>query len=290
MKPIVEFLLWDNCNNHCKFCFLKEHNPCPSFLTDAEKLNSIRSVIQYIDGTKFERGSSVLLCGGELFDTPLSPDTYHTFEDLMNLLVFRLQDKTIDQLYINTNLIYDINLLLMPFLVVLDSYGLLDRLHFTTSFDLVGRYKTLTDKQLFLNNIKEIKKAFPNLHIIANMVMTNYLCNLVLDDNIDILDLEEDIGVEINLIPYIILHDDLAPTSEMVMETIKHVYNSDSALKQYTNKFSINVPRILLKYYDNHLVEMTSDTSKCGHSVNFKRYSKSGDCFICDLLKLKGDK
>jgi L-lysine 2,3-aminomutase len=23
-KPIYEFLLWDNCNNNCKFCFQRE--------------------------------------------------------------------------------------------------------------------------------------------------------------------------------------------------------------------------------------------------------------------------
>lgn len=289
MKPIVEFLLWDNCNNHCKFCFLKEHNSCPSFLTDVEKLGSISSVIKYIDSTKFERGSSVLLCGGELFDSQLSPEAYRAFEELMNLLVFRMQDKTIDQLYVNTNLIYDMNLLLHPFLTVLDSYGLLDRLHFTTSFDLVGRYKNAEDKQLFLNNIKEIKKTFPNLHIIANMVMTNYLCMLVLDDNIDIKELEDSMGVEINLIPYIILHEDLAPTNEMVMETITRVYGYGDSLKRYISKFSTNIPRVLLKYHNNNLVEMTSDISGCGHSANFQLYSKTGNCFICDLLKLEGD-
>ena len=289
-KKIFEFLVWDNCNNHCRFCFLKDHNPCKSVLDNTGKADSLRQVLNYLNSPNFEQGSHVLLCGGELFDTVFDAGTSNTFHELITFIINGLLNNSIESLYINTNLIYDPNIALNRFLSYFANAGLLGKLHFTTSFDLVGRYKTQEDKQLFINNVRHIHNRYPTLELIANMVMTKQVCNLICDGNVSIKDLQDDLGVMINLIPYIILHDDLAPTKDLVMATLKAVnVEIPGYIKAHTDRFILDTPRVLLKYHNGTLQEMTTPNSECGHSINFKRYTKEGSCFICDLQELAKD-
>ena len=67
IKPIFEFLLWDNCRNDCKFCFQKQSN---NLLTDEQKALSINKAIDFLQSDKYVAGSHVLLIGGEIFDSP----------------------------------------------------------------------------------------------------------------------------------------------------------------------------------------------------------------------------
>ena len=159
-KKLVEFLLWDNCNNHCKFCFLKENNPCPSFLDNSGREKSLSEVHKYV-ATNWDFGDDMLLCGGELFDTPMNNSLKSEFDKLLNTIVNKMLDGSIGYLYINTNLLYDINVSLIYFLTILSINGLLTRLRFTTSYDIYGRFKTDKDRELFFNNVKTIKTMFP---------------------------------------------------------------------------------------------------------------------------------
>lgn len=286
-KKIFEFLVWDNCNNHCRFCFLKDHNPCKSILDNNGKAESLHQVLNYLKSPSFEEGSHVLLCGGELFDTVFDSGTAVAFHELITHILGGIVQGTIESLYVNTNLIYDPSIMLNRFLSYFDNAGFLNKLHFTTSFDLIGRYKTPEDKQQFIRNVRHLHSRYPALEIIANMVMTKQVCRLICDGDVSIRNLQDDLDVSINLIPYIILHDNMAPTKELVLDTLKAV-NAElpGYIKTHTDRFILDTPRVLLKYHNKKLEEMTTPNSTCGHSVNFKRYTKEGSCFICDLQKL----
>lgn len=285
-NSIIEFLLWDNCNNHCKFCFLKEHNPCPSFLNNKERIDSIDSVIDFIH-TQWVDGDSILLCGGELFDTPLTIDLATHWENLTDTIIDGVKSGKISEIYINTNLIYDINLSLATFLLKLASNGVLEALHFTTSFDLYGRFKSTDDIFLFVNNIQHLKKMYPDLEIVVNVVMTKQLCDAVYS-GFDVKSLQEELHIFINLIPYIILTENMAPSKEQVMETIRIVDNQiPGYLNSMVQRFIADHPRKLYKFHNGRLEYMTANVADCGHSENFQRYTADGSCFICDLKKLK---
>lgn len=282
MKTLVEFLLWDNCNNHCKFCFLKEHNPCPSFLSDVERVKSIQSVKSYID-VQWKHGDDILLCGGELFDYPMTPQVQSAWDNLIETILEKVEKGIIDEVYINTNMLYDINLSLVPFLFMFAIKGLLFKLRFTTSYDLYGRFKTEGDRCLFLTNVNQVKSMFPGLEIIANTVLTKNMCDEIAN-GFKVTDVP---NVTINLIPYIILTDDMAPNKSMVMQTLKTVEQATPGyVKGMLTRFTLDKPRKLMKYYNGELSEMTSKNLECGHSENFTRYTKEGSCFICDLIEL----
>jgi hypothetical protein len=80
----------------------------------------------------------VLICGGEIFDNiknlNILIDFFEKIIDLMN-------NNIIDLLYINTNLIYENTTILFKFLDLIKNNNLFNRLKFTTSFDLHGRFK-----------------------------------------------------------------------------------------------------------------------------------------------------
>lgn len=287
MKRIFEFLVWDNCNNHCKFCFLKKESDYSSFLKEDKKCDALNAVIDYLNSTEYIKGSHVLLCGGEIFDTPLDSSAVEATYGLINVIGTKMVSDEIDKLYINTNLIYDTSILLDNVLSRLNSFDILHRVHFTTSYDLVGRYKTDADRQLFISNLHKIKKQYPQLDIVANMVLTRPVCELIQLGDISIAALQNELGVLVNIIPYIIFTERLAPTKKQVMNTIKLVDEENPGyMKAYVERFSTNNPRILLKYCGGALKELTTDNLPCGHSENFKRYTAEGSCFICDLLNL----
>lgn len=287
MAKIVEFLLWDNCNNHCRFCFLKNKNSLNSFIGDEERGHAIKCAHEYLNSDDFPVGSDVLLCGGELFDTKFTEGTKKEWTSFLEDLTLKAQFKFVDHIYVNTNLIYNINDELKDFLDKIESTELFDKLNFTTSYDPVGRYKTREDRKLFFDNIKRLHEAYPNLKIVANMIMTKPVCDLILSNQLSIAALQEQHNITINLIPYIILVKDLIPEKTEVMDTLLMVDREvPGYLSSYVPRFSVDHPRILLKYYHGGLQEVTSENNPCGHSVNFAKYSREGSCFVCDILAL----
>lgn len=282
---IIEFLLWDNCNNHCKFCFLKG-NDGKCILDDNKKAQSINLVNDHIHTLN---NCDILLCGGELFDTKFSDKTNNCFVTMIDTIIKKLKNNDIRYVYVNTNLIYDMDIQLIEFLNKFRCNNLIDRLKFTTSYDLVGRYKDSYSEKLFIDNVHRLRVEYPNMKIIANMVLTKQVCNLILNNDISIKDLQDSLDVDINTIPYIILLDSMAPTKELVMDTLLHINNEiPGYLNTYIKRFTIDQKRVLFKFLGDSLVELTSDTNKCNHSVNFTQYTKEGSCFICDLEDLYG--
>ena len=76
-----------------------------------------------------------------------------------------MADGTIDLLYLNTNLIYeDISGLGFVLDLMKNKF---DRLKFTTSYDLYGRFRKKFDETLFFTNLKWIKEKFPECNIVV---------------------------------------------------------------------------------------------------------------------------
>ena len=50
IKPIYEFLVWDNCNNNCKFCFQREN---PRLFNQEGRKMVLDQTIKFIDSDQF---------------------------------------------------------------------------------------------------------------------------------------------------------------------------------------------------------------------------------------------
>lgn len=292
MKPkkIFELLLWNSCNNNCQFCFQKANkNKYPNkFLTDYQKSESIIKAKEFLESEKFEKGSHVLLVGGELFDNKFTIITETVFFNFLYYVIDKMVSKEIDLLYVNTNLIYQNTDYLVHFLNLIKENNLFERLKFTTSYDVYGRFKTEEDRKLVEKNLIKLKELFPDIKIVVNMIMTKQFCEAILEDKLNVKEFKKEFGVEVNTIPYIILKENMAATRDMIYKTlVKLDEQMPGYLRAYIDNVAIDQEKLLFEYDGNEYKFMTAQNTSCGHNENFHLYTTNKDrCFICDMIKL----
>lgn len=279
MKKIYEFLLWDNCNNNCQFCWQREQ---PRLYNHKQRVNILYDVIDFINSDRFEKGSHILVCGGEIFDKPAD---FAALQEFFVLIVRYMKTNIIELLYINTNLIYKntdgINILLG----LLDDAGLLDRLRFTTSYDIQGRFKSAKDRSIMLSNLENITTRYPNIHTVVNTILTKPTCEAILNGSFNVKEFMEHNNCWVNLLPYIVLDNTLTADRKLIFETLRYVDKQcPGYLEKYVPNMAIKQKKWLYMYKDNKFQFCSCELSpECGHSVNFKKYCKEGTCFCCDL-------
>lgn len=275
-KSIYEFLLWDNCNNNCKFCFQRKN---PRLFNQNQRKKILDDTISFIKSDRFEKGSHVLICGGEIFDKP---------SDFSDLNVFFAQidglmaDGTIDLLYLNTNLIYeDVSGLCFVLDMMKDKF---DRLKFTTSYDLYGRFNKKFDETLFFMNLKWLKEHFPNCNVVVNTILTKQTCEKILNETLNPREFMNNYQCWVNFVPYIIYDESMSASKGEIFGALAKIDTiCPNYLEQYIPNITIEQEKKLYYYQNGEYVYCSCELSDCGHAVNFKRYSKDGTCFCCDL-------
>ena len=280
-KPIYEFLVWDNCSNNCKFCFQRKN---PRLFNHDERKVILDEVINFINSDKFIKNSHILICGGEIFDKPNDYDILIPFfTKICDLMI----SNDIDLLYINTNLIYKNIKILTDFLNLIKEYKLFNRLKFTSSYDLEGRFKNKDDENIMLNNLLYIKKIYPECNIVVNTILTKKVCNDIINGSYNIQSFMNTYKCWVNLIPYIIYDKKLSASRNDIFKALKIINNqSEGYLQKYIPNMSIEQEKWLYLYKDNEFQFCSCKISDCGHAVNFKKYSENGTCFCCDLKEI----
>lgn len=282
-KKIYEFLVWDNCNNNCSFCFQRE---APRLFNISKRKEILEEVINFINSDKFIKGSHILVCGGEIFDKPSDFCNLSIFFD--NIIDFMNQG-VIDLLYINTNLIYKDLKGLQYLLNLINKNNLFDRLKFTTSYDLEGRFKTKEVEELMLSNLSWINNNYSECKIVTNVILTDPVCDAVLSNTFNSNDFMNKYKCWINFIPYIVLDSKLMAPRDKIFKALKQINQlCPGYLEKYIPNMSITQEKLLYMYKNDQFVFCSCKVDKCGHSINFKKYSNKGTCFCCDLKKVFG--
>lgn len=310
MKKIYEFLLWNNCNNNCTFCHQRSYQKKCSdkILNPQEQIESINECKNFLK-TEFEKGNHILLVGGEIFDT-LNEKVQESLKSLFDQVISQMLSEEIDLLYLNTNLLYQNTDLLYYFLDRIDCHNLFNRLHFTTSYDIKGRFNCQKSEMLFYKNLKTLTDTYKDIKVIVNTVLTNNACKRICEDwfgadfllehlknqektQFTIKDWIDYFRVDINTIPYIKLDSEEAPempTRNTVFETLLHIDTIiPGYLETYANNISLKQEKLLFEYNKTQkkYIYCSSKNSDCGHSENFKlSFSDSDKCFPCEVKKL----
>lgn len=283
IKPVYEFLLWENCRNNCKFCFQTNKEQ----LDRDGKARSMNSVLRFLSSDEYIKGSHILLVGGEIFD---SPDIFDLLDIFLTRIIDHMISGDIDLLYINTNLIYKQTYALEDFLYKISANNLIDRLKFTTSYDIEGRFASDKIRQLMLSNLKYFTKTHKDLNVVVNVILTRQACRAILNSEFSPKHFEDQYRCKVSLVPYIVRIDDLASTQSKVFAAIVKAslsYSNPTAyLLEYIRNLDLKQEKKLYKFDGQQLVYCSSNMSECGHSENFKLYSKDNTCFICDFKKL----
>ena len=289
-KDLFEFLLWDNCSNNCKFCWGKFLNKSDKFLNHEQKIQSIESVKKFLDSDEYIAGSHVLLVGGEIFDS-INPDFNNSLLSLFDFVIEHMLNNKIDLLYVNTNLIYNDTTTLVQFLQKIQDNNLFERLKFTTSYDIYGRFDNIDKCMLMLNNLDMIVNKFPSIHIVANIILTKQACELINNKKFSIKVFEDEHKIQVNTIPYIVLDEEMMADKEEIFKALLTIDNEKPGyLSSYVANFDLPQKKKLYEYRAgqyNCLCFCSSQDAACGHSENFKRYCKEQDrCFVCDIKQL----
>jgi len=278
------------------FCFQKANKEkFPNkFLNDEKKVESIEQVRLFINN-ELPNDSHVLLVGGELFDFDYTYEIKMAFDELINDIARLMRDNFIELLYLNTNLIYNTDLHngipkwgksnLDRTLETLNNYLLLDRVKFTTSWDIFGRFTNSWYEQKWDFNMAHLKR-YLGLKTVTNVMLTRPMCEAIVSDWFDMRKFIKTYG-QVNTIPYIILREELAPSRQLLFKTLLHLDSQmPGYLKAYVDNFALPQEKHLYEFDGEKLNYVSSPNSECGHNVNFKLVDmEKKHCFICDTAK-----
>ena len=289
-----EFIVWHNCTNQCDFCWQCKKQDKTAFLNHIEMIAAIRATEEKILN-EVNDGDDVLLVGGEILNSYNELSDYELHR-LLNLCASLIKKDKIRYLYINTNLIYK-DCKNLTYLLDLFS-GIEDRLKFTTSYDVYGRFNHSLDKEespalkIWFNNILYIKNNYPKINVVVNVIITKQLVEKVKtgDWTIDWNKFQSTLGIKyINFIPYIPIEDDRS--MDVTFKDIVKVLAAEEKRKpgyinKYIDDFDLNQDKILYEYHkDKDYVECTAKYSDCHHNENFKKVL-GNECYICKLKEI----
>ena len=273
MRPIYEFLLWDNCKNGCTFCPQRKN---PNNLSIKQQMDSSSEVINFITSDEFVIGSDILIVGGELFDSP-RPFLLDFFKQIKSLI----DDKIINKILISTNLLYgDPQLYFL--LECLNIIGK-DNLYITTSYDIEGRFKNNGQVEQFYKNLDTVSSIYATT---VNTILTKKVCQQIVEDKF-ILEPFYKKNLQINLLPYIIYNPSLAASKNDIFSALAYLdCKYENYIQSYIKRMDDKRIRHLYKYIGGRLIYSSCSLLDCGHSENLKKYSVDNTCFICDVKRL----
>lgn len=176
-NKFIQYQLWQECNNGCKFC--SERN---QFKID--KKWALNFIIDKLNDPEIYDYEEIGIIGGEIFDNQLEDKEV---KDLFYKLTDKIASiKHFKKFYVATNLIYDMDNYLIPYLNYLKKINLIDKTLLCTSYDLKYRFHTEEMEKLWENNMIKLHKIFPELLTHIETIITQHFIDAVLSENFDI--------------------------------------------------------------------------------------------------------
>ena len=100
---------------------------------------------------------------------------------------------------------------------------LFDRLKFTSSYDKQGRYQTQKAHDLMLSNLSTLTTSYPKLRTVVNSMLSKQVCAEIINGEYSVRDFMNRYRCDVNLIPYIILNDDITASRSSIFKALKKV-------------------------------------------------------------------
>lgn len=299
---MVQYGLWANCSNNCKFCLLKNKK----FSSKAQMLNMIKSVINNIDyidwKNKFSAGISLL--GGELYfitDQELQEEFLLLIDKIINK-VLKVSTNPICRYSSVTNGLYNPEFLYKVVDKISSEVGI-EKVDINFSYDLLYRYQSASDSELVLRNINDFHNRY-DYEVNVQMILTQNVIDLWKSGEFDVTDF---INTKIpgNALTFLYPHPihggiELPKFRFSRLDFIKFMnYLRMNCPREFNNFYYSTINSGVFKYtglvdrqynMDDTQVPKLWDgkevLSSCGHSTLYKCYSDCNHCMLCDLLEL----
>ena len=300
-NSMVQFMIFPNCNNNCKFC-LRLNRDNWDIETKLKRIEEIKTNIKSLDWSQHPFGVSIM--GGELY--------YETNETVIKE-VLNLIDIIIEvvlkpyktaKLSTVTNGIYDPNVFLFKvFDKVRDSVGI-DKADINVSYDIKYRYDTKEREQMAINTINAIHKRY-NYNVGVQTILTGYLIDAIGKKKFDIKKFEEKIipGNQLTLLyphpinPKLPPLDDFKFTRKQFLNFI--LWLKENFPRKYENfylsthnsaVFKKTGLKDVLEHKETEQPELWDGkqiiNKQCNHSTLYQCYKDCDDCMLCDLQQI----
>lgn len=307
----VQYGVWPNCPNSCKFCLLKEKE----FLNEDEQLAILDDIIKnisYLDWKgKFSAGISLL--GGEVYYIK-SERVQDKFMELVDVIIDKIllvSDNPACRYSTVTNGLYNPAFLYRVIDRIVERVGI-SKVDVNFSFDFKYRFTSEKAKQLVLDNINAFHVRY-NYKVCVQMILTQYVLDMWKAGDFDVPKWEQD-NIPGNILTFLYPHPihigveppDFRFKRSDFLQFMQ--YLRTSAYDHFVNFVHSTLNSERFKYtgleersYDEkkdcgrHVsqIPILSDgkeiKSSCGHSILYRCYKDSDRCMLCDLLAIHGD-
>lgn len=199
-KNLIQFELWKDCCQGCKFCFNK-----PWWKTTYNsKLQNLRICVNTLNDENIMSKYSYLgFIGGELFNSVLDDGRieYIFYKDIIDKAIDLLNSGKLERVQFTSNLLnckkevesddtitesYNGNL--YTFLNYISRKSDLSKWLLCTSYDLKYRFKNSFEEDLWKHTMLDIHSKFPQLNLHVETVLTQFFIEAVINEDFDILD------------------------------------------------------------------------------------------------------
>lgn len=194
MGNFIQFELWKDCSNGCKFCFNRGQK-------DVNKIESLKFVLEKMDSPEMDKYNEIGFIGGEFFDTQLDDNNVkQLFYKLFDKCIDKINNGKLNTIYIATALLFNMEKHLFPLLNYLNQHKVLDKVLLCTSYDLKYRFYTLQRKCIWENNMKLLHKHYPILKLHTETIVSGFFINAILNGEFNITNFCQDFHTNIDFI------------------------------------------------------------------------------------------
>lgn len=297
MSNFIQFELWKDCNNRCKFCFNKGQS-------EVDKLKSLVEIKQKILNLDFTDINGLAFIGGEFFDNQLRDNLIESeFFDLFDIVNNFLKENTIDFCFFTSSLIFDRNKYLIPFLNFLKESGNLDKYTLCTSYDIKYRFHTKEDEEKWRDTVLFLKENYPELKLHTEMILSAFLIDAVLNDKFNLKDFSQKFNTDIDFLEPesgLYYYDkkqmvkdlpDFFPTKKAFIDFVKKEafvekfidLNRFLSPELRANSLYFHYNGKLIEFHDRRIIEKATDTSLL--DVKYEIGLIDSDMSMYDIVK-----
>lgn len=309
----IQFELWQNCDNNCDFCYTKLNRiNC----TPEQQISNIQKAKEIIT-QEISNFNGVALIGGEFFQGQLrTPEVKEAFLDLISYINSLLESHDIDEVWLAATLTRENQADLYQ---TLDLFSDISKVLISTSYDTAGRFHLQNGKEIWLNNLKQLKERYPALSLHTQTIITQAFIEETLDDTTNMIPaITKYSMIDFKLPSIFIAHNELIE-KEQTIESYREVFLRKAKL--YPPKFCIEHRADFLKFIykikdifgkeklyalctpevrsrrlyilsrnfvnkDRWDTETNEELAPCGHMLDGHGYLDSDKCARCDVWNI----
>lgn len=323
-KRIIQYEVWKECHNHCKFCFLKDdilHTP------DHVKLGGIQNAINQItDDINNKRIDGVGIIGGDFWQGEITTEEIRTeFFKLIDLCFNLLKNGDICEVWLSATLTIGDQKDLYRALdmyneMIPDEEKEAKKLWICTSYDTIGRFHSQKMLDNWEYHMKNIGEKYPRVFKNTSFIITNDLVKKVNAGEFNFRDFEKEFGTNVYMKTPSHYFENWEEGKKKFGEIVGDFFLERKPTIEFLQKVNETAPELLDKIMNNDLranvlighsntgefdvmVRDQDDKHRnictlpqdgvekamiqsCGHEKHYKCYIDSDKCFMCDLQRL----